>query len=150
MRRFVAFTNEYPWRWMPSHIDEWTLWMIAEAPGTVTIAAIRPNAVVQRVLCRCPLRLGGGVREAVWDGHPSGSDLPRVEHDPGSERLRRPPEARPFTREEMQRFLDYADDQVERAVRAKRKGALAAYRDATVFKVSMGGGCGERRRRSWT
>lgn len=45
------------------------------------------------------------------------------------------PEARPFTREELQRFFDYADDQVERAVAAKRKGALAAYRDATVFKV---------------
>ena len=44
-------------------------------------------------------------------------------------------EARPFTREELQRFLDYADDQVDRAVRAKRKGALAAYRDATLFKV---------------
>ena len=26
------------------------------------------------------------------------------------------PEARPFIREELQRFLDYADDQVERAV----------------------------------
>jgi hypothetical protein len=49
------------------------------------------------------------------------------------------PEARAFTREEMQRFLDYADDQVERAVRAKRKGALAAYRDATIFKVIYGG-----------
>src|SRR5208283_2995338 len=35
----------------------------------------------------------------------------------------------------MQRFLDYADEQVDRAVRAKRKGALAAYRDATLFKV---------------
>ena len=45
------------------------------------------------------------------------------------------PEARPFTREELQRFLDHADDQVDRAVRAKRKGALAAYRDATLFKV---------------
>jgi integrase len=43
--------------------------------------------------------------------------------------------ARPFTREELQRFLDYADEQVERAVRVKRKGALAAYRDATLFKV---------------
>ena len=51
------------------------------------------------------------------------------------------PEARPFTREELQRFLDYADDQVERAVRAKRKGALAAYRDATLFKVVYGWGC---------
>jgi site-specific recombinase XerD len=40
----------------------------------------------------------------------------------------------------LQRFLDYADDQVERAVRAKRKGALAAYRDATLFKVVYGWG----------
>ena len=50
------------------------------------------------------------------------------------------PEARPFTREELQRFLDYADDQVERAVKAQRKGALAAYRDATLFKVIYGWG----------
>ena len=50
------------------------------------------------------------------------------------------PEARPFTREELQRFLDYADDQVERAVRSGRKGALAAYRDATIFKVIYGWG----------
>ena len=45
------------------------------------------------------------------------------------------PEARPFSRTELQRFLDYADEQVDRAVRAKRKGVLAAYRDATLFKV---------------
>jgi integrase/recombinase XerC len=50
------------------------------------------------------------------------------------------PEARPFSRDELQRFLDYADEQVERAVRAKRKGALAAYRDATLFKVIYGWG----------
>lgn len=50
------------------------------------------------------------------------------------------PEARPFTRAELQRFLDYADDQVERAVTSKRKGALAAYRDAVLFKVVYGWG----------
>src|SRR6266498_1170720 len=50
------------------------------------------------------------------------------------------PEARPFTREEVQRFLDYADEQVEHAVKSKRKGALAAYRDATLFKVIYGWG----------
>jgi integrase/recombinase XerC len=50
------------------------------------------------------------------------------------------PEARPFTRQELQRFLDFCDEQVERAVRAKRKGALAAYRDATLFKVIYGWG----------
>jgi site-specific recombinase XerD len=50
------------------------------------------------------------------------------------------PEARPFTLEELQRFLDFADDQVDRAVRAKRKGVLAAYRDATLFKVAYAWG----------
>ena len=50
------------------------------------------------------------------------------------------PEARPFTRGELQRFLDFADGQVERAVKARRKGALAAYRDATLFKVIYGWG----------
>ena len=50
------------------------------------------------------------------------------------------PEARPFSREELQRFFDYADEQVDCAARAKRKGALAAYRDATLFKVIYGWG----------
>jgi len=40
----------------------------------------------------------------------------------------------------MQKFLDYADEQVERAVNGRRKGALAAYRDATLFKVMYGWG----------
>jgi integrase len=51
--------------------------------------------------------------------------------------------ARPFIRAEIQRFLDYADDQVDRAVRARRKGALAAYRDAMIFNVIYG--CSLRR-----
>jgi integrase len=50
------------------------------------------------------------------------------------------PEARPFTRAELQRFLYYADGQVERAVKSGRKGALAAYRDATLFKAVYGWG----------
>jgi integrase/recombinase XerC len=50
------------------------------------------------------------------------------------------PEARPLSLGELQRLFDFADDQVERAVRAKRKGALAAYRDATLFKVIYGWG----------
>jgi integrase/recombinase XerC len=44
------------------------------------------------------------------------------------------------TARKLQRFLDYADEQVERALRSGRKGALAAYRDATVFKVIYGWG----------
>jgi site-specific recombinase XerD len=45
------------------------------------------------------------------------------------------PEARPFSREELQAFFDHADDQVEWAASSGHKGALTAYRDATLFKV---------------
>lgn len=42
---------------------------------------------------------------------------------------------RPLTRQELQTLFDHADERVDRAVRLGRKGALAAYRDATVLKV---------------
>jgi hypothetical protein len=35
VRRFLEFTNEYPWTWMPGHVDEWSLSMTSEvfSPG---------------------------------------------------------------------------------------------------------------------
>ena len=38
VRRFLAFSNEFPWQWSPAHVDEWTLTLTAEhhlAPATV-------------------------------------------------------------------------------------------------------------------
>ena len=142
MRRFGEFTNEYPWNWEPSHVDEWSLSLTAErhlAPSTIRAY-------------QCSLRLFNGYlcdsrygwvtacqREFGPQVHPVAivhewNTIPHLNDYEGD------PEARPFTREELQRFLDYADEQVDRAVRAKRKGALAAYRDATLFKVLYGWG----------
>lgn len=45
------------------------------------------------------------------------------------------PARRPLTRVELQAFFDAADDRVEQIVAAGRKGWLAAFRDATLFKV---------------
>jgi integrase/recombinase XerC len=50
------------------------------------------------------------------------------------------PGRRPLSREECQALFDHADEQVERAARSGRKGALTAYRDATVLKVVYGWG----------
>ena len=41
-----------------------------------------------------------------------------------------------FTREELQRFLIIPTNRSKRAVRAKRKGALSADPDATLFKAA--------------
>jgi integrase/recombinase XerC len=38
VRQFMAFTNEYPWRWTPAHVDEWSMSLTSErhlAPATI-------------------------------------------------------------------------------------------------------------------
>jgi integrase/recombinase XerC len=142
MRRFGEFTNEYPWNWKPAHVDEWSLSLTAEQH--LARSTIRSY--------QCSLRL---FNEYLCDGRygwimacqkefsPQVHPVPIVHEWNSIAHLNDyegDPEARPFTREEMQLFLDYADEQVERAVRSKRKGALAAYRDATLFKVLYGWG----------
>lgn len=135
VRRFAGFTNDYPWYWLPGHVDEWTLTLTAEkglAPSTVRgyqtdlrlfseyLTDSRYGWVVE-----CDKQFGT-FPVPICHEYNTIAHLSEYEGRP---------EARPFTREELQRFLDLCDDQVDRAVRAKRKGALAAYRDATLFKV---------------
>ncbi len=142
VRRFLAFTGEYPWQWGPGHVEEWTLSLTAEqhlAPSTVRGYQTDLRLFSEYLTdgrygwaVACEQAFGPGAHPVAicheWN------TIAHLNDYEGN------PEARPFTRQELQQFLDYADDQVERAVRAKRKGALAAYRDATVFKVIYGWG----------
>jgi len=140
VHRFVAFTNEFPWQWGPGHVDEWTLTLTTEhhlAPAT-----IRGYQTDLRLFSEylTDSRYGwvAACEEAFGDFPvPICHEWNTIAHLNDNEGS---PEARPLSREELQRFLDYADDQVERAARSKRKGALAAYRDATLFKVVYGWG----------
>jgi len=143
VRRFLNFTNEYPWRWTAAHVDEWSLWMTSErhmAPSTIRgyqtdlrlfTEFLTDNARYGWVSA-CENEFGSGVHPVAivheWNS------IVHLNSYEGN------PDERPFTREELQRFIDYADDQVDRAVRSKRKGALAAYRDATLFKLMYGWG----------
>jgi len=142
VRRFLAFTNEYPWNWGSSQVEEWTQSLVAErrlAPSTIR-GYQTDLRLFSEYLCdgrygwatACEGEFGPGAHPV-----PVCHEWNTIAHLNGYEGR---PEARPFSREELQLFLDYADDQVERAVRAKRKGALAAYRDATLFKVIYGWG----------
>jgi integrase/recombinase XerC len=140
VRRFMAFTNEFPWQWGPGHVDEWTLTLTAEnhlAPSTIrgyqtdlrlfseylTDARYGWTAACEEAFGTFPVPICH-----EWN------TIAHLNDYEGS------PEARPLSRGELQRFLDYADDQVDRAARSRRKGALAAYRDATLFKVIYGWG----------
>ena len=143
VRQFAEFTNEYPWRWTPAHVDEWSLSLTGErhlVPSTIRSYQCDLRLFTEFLTdnarygwaSACEREFGPGVHPVPivheWN---SIAHLNAYEGNP---------EARAFTREELQRFIDYADDQVERAVRAKRKGALTAYRDATLFKVIYGWG----------
>lgn len=140
VRRFLAFTNEYPWQWAPSHVDEWSLWMTTErrmAPSTIRGYQGNLRLFSEFLV---DARYGWAVEcKKEFGTHPVPicHEWNTIAHLNSYEGR---PEARPFTREELQRFFDYADDQVDRAVRAKRKGSLAAYRDATLFKAIYGWG----------
>jgi len=143
VRRFAAFTNEYPWRWTSSHVDEWSLSLTSErhlAPSTIRGYQTDLRLFTEFLCDNARYGWGSACEREFGPGmHPvpivhEWNSIAHLQSYEGS------PEARPFSREEVQRFIDYADDQVERAVRAKRKGALAAYRDATLFKVMYGWG----------
>ena len=142
VRRFAEVTNEYPWNWGPAHVEEWTLTLAGERP--LAASTIRGYQVDLRLfsdyLVDSRYGWGAACEEAFGEGvfpvaicH-EWNTVAHLNDYEGS------PEARPFTRVELQRFLDYADEQVERAAGSKRKGALAAYRDATIFKVMYGWG----------
>jgi integrase/recombinase XerC len=140
VRRFLEFTNEFPWTWLPGQVEEWTVSLTGEAQ--LAPSTIRCYQTDLRLFSEYLTdgRYGWAVacREA-FGTHPVAicHEWNTIAHLNDYEGR---PEARPFTRAELQTFFDFADEQVERAVAAKRKGALAAYRDATMFKVIYGWG----------
>ncbi|WP_371665809.1 tyrosine-type recombinase/integrase [Streptomyces sp. NBC_01241] len=140
VRAFHVYTNEYPWLWTPAHMDEWSATLTTEkglAPSTVRGYQGTLRLFSEYIID--PRYSWALVCEERFGTHPVAichewNTIPHLQGYEGD------PEARPFTRTELQRFLNFTDDQVERALRSGRKGALAAYRDATLFKVIYGWG----------
>lgn len=137
VRRFMAEANEYPWAWTAAHVEEWILSLTAERH--LALSTVRGYQVDLRLFNEYLLdaRYGwaGACQGAFGPGvHPVAvfhewNTVTHLDDYEGS------PEARPFSRDELQTFFNHADAQVERAAVSGNKGALTAYRDATVFKV---------------
>ncbi|WP_319178505.1 tyrosine-type recombinase/integrase [Streptomyces sp. ID05-47C] len=134
VRAFQTYTNEYPWLWTPAHMDEWSANLTSEkglAPSTVrgyqgTVRLFSEYLIDPRYdwALACEEQFGTYPVAICHEWN----TIPHLQDYEGD------PEARPFTREDLQMFLDFADDQVERAQRSGRKGTLAAYRDATFVQ----------------
>jgi integrase len=65
------------------------------------------------------------------------TEFNRARHAQNNEQA---PTKRPFTRPELQGFFDLADLEIELVLASGRKRAVAAYRNATVFKTAYAWG----------
>lgn len=143
VRRFVTFTNEYPWQWEPVDVEEWTTEMVGKGLAHSTILNYQQTVALfcQYAADRrygwdevCQERFGARPTQVF---HEWNTAVHRTESQgrPGN---------RPFTREELQAFFDHCDAQVARVQSSGRKGWLAAFRDAALFKVMYAWGLRRR------
>ncbi|WP_235928982.1 tyrosine-type recombinase/integrase [Marisediminicola senii] len=140
VERFQTFTGEWPWLWTAGGLDEWMMHLVAVrklAPST-----IRSHQHAVRSFCdylisehygwadECLTRFGTHPVQICHEWNTT-KHLQDYEGKPGR---------RPLTREELQMLLDHADGEVDRILDAGHKGALPAYRDATLLKVAYAWG----------
>lgn len=145
--RFHESTNEYPWYWMPGHVDEYFGDLRSEQ--NASWSTIRGYQGSLRAFCEYVSSADYGwvrVCEQLFGTHPSQVcfDWNTAVHVQDTESR---PGKRAFTRSELQRFFDRADDEVERIASLGRKGWLPAFRDSVLFKTCYGWGlrCNEAR-----
>ena len=138
--RFFEYTNRYPWQWRPGDVDEFFGDLRAERH--LARATVRSYQGALRAFCdylaqpgygwdRVCERLFGEVPAQVCFEWNTARHVQEIESDP---------RRRPFTRRELQAFFDRADDEAAYTATSGRKGWLAAYRDATIFKVAYAWG----------
>ncbi|MEV8274616.1 tyrosine-type recombinase/integrase [Microbacterium sp. NPDC077184] len=135
VRRFEAYAMKKPWQWSASDFDEWMMLLVSQRQ--VAASTIRSYQGAVRQFCDyvCSPHYGW-VDECMqrFGTHPvqvchEWNTLPHLQDYEGG------PGRRPLTRVELQRLLDHADDEVSRVLDGHRKGALPAFRDATLLKV---------------
>jgi integrase/recombinase XerC len=136
VRRFREESGLWPWEWQAIHVDEW-LEDLGGPPRRRAVATLRGyqgalRAFLEYVtderypwLAICEREFGRRPVQVI-DERNSIVHLSEYEGVPGR---------RPMTREELTLFFDHCDARVQARRALRRKGSLAAFRDATLFKV---------------
>lgn len=140
VRALIDFSGAYPWDWTALMMDEWSAHLVGELKRAKSTIRQKQGAI--RMFCSyiiSPYYDWPALCEEWFGTHPvqvchewnTVAHLVDYEGNPGR---------RALTRKELQDFLDCADERVDRSQRSRRKGALGAYRDATMFKTMYGWG----------
>jgi len=144
VRRFASWTNEYPWRWQPADLEEWTTAGISERK--LAYSTVRGQQVALRLfmefvadprygwVTECEERFG---EAPVQICHEWNTAIHRADFEGR-------PGRRPLTRLELQALFDAADERVVTVRQRGRKGWLAAFRDAAMLKVTYAWGLRRR------
>jgi site-specific recombinase XerD len=135
VRRFQLHAGEFPWRWTPAHLEDWT----ADLRGI--------HGLAQSTIRSYQLKVRGFLRYVCdpvygWDRECEtrfGTHPVQICHDWNTAvhtaEVEAQPTRRALSRAELQALFDAADDEVAATVRRGRKGFAAAFRDATMLKV---------------
>jgi len=144
VRRFAAFTGEMPWRWTACDVEGWTGELLSgDGHAHATIRSYQ-GALGCFLDYLTDARYGWAAEcEARFGTHPVQvcHEWNTAVHAADYEGR---PERRPFARAELQAFFDFADERVAAVRQRGRKGWLAAFRDATLFKVTYAWGLRRR------
>ncbi len=136
VRRFAAFSNEYPWQWLPGEVEAFFDQLRAGA-RPIAVSTARNYQNVLRMFCdyvtdprygwpaACVERFGVAPTQVLHEWNTI-AHVSEYEGRPGR---------RPLTYDEVQALFDAADARVEEIRARRRKGALAAQRDSALLKT---------------
>lgn len=141
IRRFQDFTERYPWEWTLADVEDFTVSLTCGA-GRLAVSTIRGYHLTLRMFCdyvtdaryewpaQCQDRFGTFPVQVCNEWN----TVAHLNEYEGK------PQRRPLTYRELQDLFDWLDARIEQIVRLGRKGALPAWRDATMIKTTYGFG----------
>jgi site-specific recombinase XerD len=136
VRRFQAFSGEFPWQWRPMDIEDF----LAERRSgekPISLTTLRSDSNSVAMFCAylthpaygwidlCERTFGDIPSQICFDWN-----TPKHTTDDAV-----PAGRRAFTKQELQQLLDYLDDLVDREHAAGSKRWLPLYRDSIAFKL---------------
>jgi integrase len=136
VRRFAAFSNEYPWQWTPAEVEAF-FDLLRSGPKPIMFSTARGYQTELRLFLEyvtdprygwphvCGERFGAVPAQIL---HEDNSIVHVTDYD-GE------PHRRPLTYDEVQVLFDAADGLAEQIRARRRKGVLAAMRDAAMLKT---------------
>lgn len=140
VRRFQAYTNDWPWAWSPVHLEEW-MEDLRRGDGHARSTVRNYQLALKGFLAYVCDPVYGWAEECEtrFGTHPvqichalnTAAHLSDFEGRPAR---------RALTRVELQSVFDLADEDVTAARSKGRKGWLGLFRDAVVFKCAYAWG----------